>query len=68
MKFPEPIFYILPESFWLEQSEDRGDASACGQAAQHPAGKSDQTFTVNCQGICGKLNLLTHIISDKNRN
>lgn len=38
MKFPEPIFYVLPESFWLEQSEDGGDSSACGQAAQHPAG------------------------------
>lgn len=37
------VFYILPESFWLEQSEDRRDSSACDQTAQHSAGNWDIT-------------------------
>lgn len=40
-RFPEPVVYILSEPFWLEQSEDRGDSSACDEAAQQSAGNWD---------------------------
>lgn len=61
--FREPVVYILHESFRLEQSEDRGDASARDQAAQLPAGIQVCLFHEGyfCSGMPANATILIYI-------
>ncbi|TNN58012.1 DNA repair protein complementing XP-G cells [Liparis tanakae] len=61
--FPEPVVHILHESFRLEQSEDGGDASACDQAGQLPAGMQVCLFHGGyfCSGMPANATILIYI-------